>query len=205
MIRPNYSKVHSWLLDSYIRSIICSDFSKVIITGDILPDNRSVLLVANHFSWWDGFFGWYVNKKIFKKKFHVMMLEKELAQRKFFSRVGAFSINQKSRGVIESLDFCSDILSNPNNFLIMFPQGKLESSHLANIKFHKGISRIVKHAPQARIIFAACLVDYYAFRRPTLTISLMEYRGSSDLHELEQCYNHHYSQSILKQDNLHTP
>ena len=205
MIKPNHSALHSKLIDFYISFITRTDFRDVIFTGDLESDNRSVLLVANHFSWWDGFFGWHINKRVFKKRFHIMMLEKELSQRMFFSRVGAFSISQKSRGVIESLDYCSEVLSNPMNLLLMFPQGKLESLHSNHINFHKGVERIVKHSPQARVVFAACLTDYFAHRKPTLTISLKEYVGSPNLMDMEQSYNHHLSQSIVEQENIHTP
>lgn len=205
MIKPKHSKFHSWLLDAYIGFILKSDFNKVIVTGDIRPDDRSILLIPNHFSWWDGFFAWYLNKIIFKKNYHVMMLEQELSKRMFFSRIGAFSINLTSRSMVESLNFCAQVLSNSNNMLLMFPQGKLASLHQPELKFRRGVERILNQTPNTRIIFAACLVDYFAHRKPSLTIALKEYNGNYSIKEIEEAYNFHYKQSKINQDNLHTP
>lgn len=203
MIKPQHSELHSWLLNAYIGFILKSDFSKIIITGNLKPDNRSVLLIPNHFSWWDGFFAWYLNENLFKKKYHVMMLEQELAKRMFFSRIGAFSINLGSRSMVESLNFCSQVLSNPSNLLLMFPQGKLTSQYHSEVIFRKGVERILNQTPNTRVIFAACLTDYYASRRPSLTIALKEYNGGHGIDEIEEAYNIHYRDSILNQDNLY--
>jgi hypothetical protein len=205
MIKPNHSSFHSWLLDLYIGFILKSDFREVLITGDILPDDRSILLIPNHFSWWDGFFAWYLNKKVFRKQYHVLMLEHELAKRMFFTRVGAFSVNLNSRSIIQSLNYCSKVLENPSNLLLIFPQGKLGSQHLCELKFRKGIENILKQSSNTRVIFAACLTDYYGFRKPSLTIALKEYEGQRSLADIEMNYNMHLKQSILNQDNLFSP
>ena len=202
MIKPNHSNLHQWILNAYVNYIIATDFREVIITGDVKSDERSVLLVGNHFSWWDGFWGLYVNRKVFGKKFHVMMLERELSKRMFFTRTGAFSINQKSKGIIESINFCAEVLAMPGNLLLMFPQGRFESLHSASIKFHKGVARIASSSPKARIVFAACLTDYFAHRKPTLTIALQEYKGNPSLSDMEQAYNQHLTNAISQQENL---
>ncbi|PKP35171.1 MAG: glycerol acyltransferase [Bacteroidetes bacterium HGW-Bacteroidetes-15] len=202
MIEANFSSFHSWLLNLYIGFILKTDFKDVIITGDIEPDDRSILLIPNHFSWWDGFFAWHLNQILFKKRFHVMMLEHELAKRMFFTRVGAFSVSLNSKGVVESLNYCSQILNNPDNMLLMFPQGKLSSQHNWDLKFRKGVERILNQSPNTRVIFAACLTDYYGHRRPSLTISLKEYVGSPNLSDLQEAFNEHLKQSIVNQDNL---
>lgn len=203
MIKPSHSSFHCWLINIYIGFILKTDFCDVTITGNIKPDKRSILLIPNHFSWWDGFFAWHLNKKLFKKQYHVMMLEKELAKRRFFSKAGAFSINLNSRSIISSLNYCQQILSNPNNLLLMFPQGRLESQHHTNIKFRKGIERIAKQSPQTRIIFAACLTDYYSHRKPSLTIALKEYNGERNLSSMEKSYNEHLNESISQQDKIY--
>jgi hypothetical protein len=203
MIKANHSKLHYLLLNAYINFITKTDFRKVQITGQIQPDNRSILLITNHFSWWDGFFAWYVNERVFKKRYHVMMLEDELAKRMFFTRVGAFSVNLNSRSIIDSLNYCASILANPNNLLLMFPQGKLESMHKWEIKFQKGVERIVNMAPNTRIVFAACLTDYYSNRRPSLTIALREFKGRPNVKDMEMAFNNHLQQSIFEQDKLY--
>lgn len=199
MIRANHSKFHCWLLNLYIEYILRTDFYKVQIIGNVKPDERSILLISNHFSWWDGFFAWHTNRKIFGKKYHVMMLEKELASRMFFSRVGAFSVNHGKRSIIETLNYCVDLLHNPSNMVLMFPQGKLESHHVNKVKFHKGVEHIMDKVKSARVVFAVCLVDYFSNKRPTLTITLKEYDG---LINLEEAFNQHLGDCILQQTKL---
>ena len=199
MIRANHSQFHCWLLNLYIEYILRTDFHTVQIRGNVKPDERSILLIPNHFSWWDGFFAWHVNRKVFSKRYHVMMLEQELAQRLFFSRVGAFSVNLGKRSVIESLNYCIDILRNSNNMLLMFPQGKLESQHANQVRFQKGVEHIVAKAKSARVVFAVCLVDYFSYRKPTLTITLKEYDGLSSM---EEAFNQHLRDCIVQQAKL---
>jgi len=202
VIEANHSKFHSELLNLYISLILKTDFREIMITGDIKPDGRSVLLIPNHFSWWDGFFAWHLNRALFKKRYHVMMLEHELSKRMFFTRVGAFSVNLNSKSIIQSLSYCSQVLNNPDNLLLMFPQGKLSSQHSFDVQFRKGIERILTQTSNTRIIFAACLTDYYGYRKPSLTISLKEYDGLNSLDDIELAYNNHLRQSIINQDNL---
>ena len=199
MIKANHSIFHSWLINQYICYILNTDFHAVKIKGDIKPDDRSVLLIPNHFSWWDGFFGWHLNQNIFRKKFHVMMLEQELSQRMFFSRVGAFSVNLGSRSIIESLNCSINILESPSNLLLMFPQGKLESQHVNTVTFHKGVERIAGRVGNTRIVFAVCLTDYFSNRKPTLTISLKEYNGPRILECMQQDFNNHLQYCIVQQ------
>ena len=80
--------------------------------------NKAILLIPNHFSWWDGFFYYFINLKFFRKRFHVMMLEKELSKRPIFKYIGAFSVEQKSETVQETLSYTSDLLKNPNNIFV---------------------------------------------------------------------------------------
>ena len=204
MIKANHSACQKWLMNSYINYIIHNDFREIIYTNNSQPDNRSILLIANHFSWWDGFFAWHLNEKILKKNFHIMMLEQELKKRMFFSRVGAFSVNVNSRSVIESIDYTSNLLSNTNNLVTMFPQGKLGSHHYWEVKFRKGIERILQKANNTRVVFAVFLVDYYGNRKPTVTVTLKDYEGSSSLHEIENAYNSLLMNCIQNQDNLFT-
>ncbi|MDY0201681.1 MAG: lysophospholipid acyltransferase family protein [Tenuifilaceae bacterium] len=202
MIKPNHSKFHSCLIDIYIRTILKTDFREVIITGDLDTDSRPVLLISNHFSWWDGFFAWHLNKAVFKKKFHVLMLEEQLSQLSFFSRIGAFSVKKGSRSVIESLNFCSEVLSNPNNLLVLYPQGKIEPQHKTNVVFQRGIERILAQTNNVRIVFASCITNYFSYRKPTLTLSLAEYNGNHTLVDIEQAYNNHLSNSFVNQENI---
>ncbi len=59
-------------------------FKKIKLSGDFNDKGLPVIIVANHFSWWDGFIvGWLVRKKIHRKIF-IMMEEEPVAKTDVF-------------------------------------------------------------------------------------------------------------------------
>jgi hypothetical protein len=196
VILPNHSPFHSRLLDLYIRRILHRDFHEIRIVGELSDIKHPVLLIPNHISWWDGFFAWHLNRKLFHKRFHIMMLEKELATRMFFSRIGAFSINKSGRGVVDSLNFASKLLQDNQNIVVFFPQGKIESMFTSPINFEKGVERVLSNARDATIVFCCTLIDYTKNRRPTVSFFLKQYQGNNDLKAMESAYNQHLAESV---------
>lgn len=177
-------------------------FREIHITGDVCPDERPLLLLPNHTSWWDGFFALHLNQVLLRKRFHLMMLESQLSKHMFFSRAGAFSINQRSRDVINSLGYASELLSVGENVVVMFPQGQLGSQHQWQITFRRGVERVIPSGGRVQIILAAFLIDYYSHRLPTLTIALKEYNGDIVASSIERAFNEHLQASIMNQDRL---
>jgi hypothetical protein len=51
------------------------------------------------------------------------MPEEQLATRMFLNKAGAFSIKPGSRSAIESLNYASSLLYEPENLVVVFPQG----------------------------------------------------------------------------------
>lgn len=162
---------------------------------------KSVLLIANHFSWWDGFIGNYLSYKYYHKKFHVMMLKEQLARRMFLNKAGAFSIDQSSRSVVESLQYSAEILSLDKNLLMMFPQGKIESLYHSHFQFAKGVERILETCdPLPEIIFNINLVDYFSNPSPTLFIRTKNYQGELSAKEIEKAFNQFHAECISLQN-----
>lgn len=205
MIKPRHNDLYKRFFNLYFNFILKRNFREIRIEGDFVPDNRSILLVPNHFSWWDGFFAWKLNSLLLQKKFYLMMLESELAKHRFFTKLGAFSIAPTSKGMLESLRFATEVISQPNNLLVFYPQGKLYSQHHMALEFQKGIERIVEQTENFRLLMCANLVDYYANPKPSLTIYLQEYERLNDfsLTQFQLTYNLFLKQSVHKQDKLH--
>jgi len=221
MIVAKHNRLYTFFFDLLFAFLIQRHFRKVNIRMDGTIGKGPVLLIANHFSWWDGFIARWVNNKVFGKLFHVMMLEEELGKRPFLRRLGAFSIKKNSRKAIESLHYGANILSKPENLLLLFPQGKFQSSHHHPLQFEKGWLRILEKAPSdAQVVYMACLTDYYAYRKPALTVYL-KYAGqrgalfSADtpmamntnsrtvhlsLTEIETSYNDFFKECINRQN-----
>lgn len=173
MIKTKHNQLYALFFDTLFGVLFRKSFRKIYIKGNIAVADGPVLLIANHFSWWDGFIARRVNKKLFKKTFHVMMLEEELRKRPFLRKLGAFSIMKKSRSALQSLDYAANILKDPGNMLLLFPQGRFQSSHKYPVKFEKGWVRMLEYAPKnTRVVFMASLFDYFEHRQPTLSIYL---------------------------------
>jgi len=202
MIKPSHSKFYQWFFNHYFNFILKRHFREIKVISNIEIDDRSILLVPNHFSWWDGFIAWYLNKNHLNKKFHLLMLESELSKHKFFTKLGAFSISKTSRGLYDSLIFAANLVKEQGNVLVFYPQGKLFSQHHMTLEFAKGIERILQDKPNCRVIMAANLVDYYSYKKPSLSIYLNEYiyDGSFNLTQFQFAYNMFLKQSIHQQD-----
>lgn len=159
-------------------------------------------MIANHFSWWDGFIAKYLNNFLFQRRFHIMMLEEQLRQRMFLNKAGAYSIKKNSRDVVETLNYTMELLKYPQNLVVMYPQGKFKSLYHYPIDFEKGVSLLLeKLNGQVQVVFLAALVDYFSHPKPTLTLGLTEYelKEGIALNDIETAYNDHLEDMINQQ------
>ncbi|MCB9230146.1 MAG: 1-acyl-sn-glycerol-3-phosphate acyltransferase [Bacteroidia bacterium] len=168
MIRAQYHPFWHGLLNWYGRREIHRHFRQVDERGRIHPDpNRSMLVLGNHFSWWDGFFISDRNHRRWHKRFHVMMLEEELARRKFLTKGGCYSVKKGSRDLIHSLNYSAELLGNPENLVLIFPQGRIQSQQIGQIEFEPGLGRILeKAAGPFQLVFSVLLTDYLSEKKP---------------------------------------
>ncbi|HEX3006006.1 MAG TPA: lysophospholipid acyltransferase family protein [Bacteroidales bacterium] len=176
----------------YSRRIINRHFEQVVLKGEFLDQRKSVLLVSNHVSWWDGFWAMYLNLEIFKRKFHFMMLKNQLLKYWYFNYSGGYSIEPDSRSALESIDYTAGLLSNSGNLVLIFPQGKLESMHRQNFTFRKGIERILERTGKEtiQIVFLVNITEYLSKQKPTLYQYIEEYSGAgTSVSEIQEHYN----------------
>lgn len=206
MIKASHNKLYEVFFDNYIRLLLKIDFREVNIIRPGLEDQgKAVLLLGNHFSWWDGFFARYINNRVFRRRFHVMMLEDPLKKRMFLNKLGAFSIKKNSKTCLVSLDYAAELLEDKNNLVLLFPQGSIQSQHNRPLTFEKGWFRILeKQSGKVQMVFVACLTDYFSRRKPTLNIYLENYEpGESFSKEVFQdAYNVFFENCINQQKEL---
>lgn len=203
MIKASHKPFFVWFFRVYTSLNLRLHFSRVVIEGDTGPaEGRSILLIGNHFSWWDGFFALWLNERVWRLKFHVMMLEEQLSGRMFLNKTGAYSIRKGSRSVIDSLNYTSQLLSVPGNLVVMYPQGEIESQYINQVKFERGIERILRSVRGSySIFFYTALVDWYSAKKPALTIRIKKYKqdGPADHASIEAAFNEHLEASIALQ------
>ena len=194
--------IHS-IFKLFSRVMINSHFSQVAIIGHVdVTSNRSILLLSNHTAWWDGFWHLYLNMRVFKKKFHFMMLEEQLRKHWYFNYTGGFSVKKSARSVIQTIQYTAELLSHPNNLVLMFPQGKVESIHKHAITFEKGVEKILERTKRkdVQIVFLVNSIDYFINRKPILHHYIKEYSEESiNYLHIEEQYNAFFKESIQQQ------
>lgn len=185
----------------YVKRILKKDFEQIHMIGDDNASGYPLLVLANHTSWWDGFWAMHLNNQVLKKEFYVLMLEDELAKRKFFSKVGAYSIHPGKASIKDSLVFTQKLLQKTENMVLFFPEGTFSpaSQHLK--KFNKGLSFLYRDAVNFKTMFVVFLSDYFKYRRPILNIyfETYDFPAGSTASEIEQSYQEFYNQCVQKQ------
>jgi len=187
MIPARHTWFHLRFFRLYTRRRIRCNFSKVIVHGTV-PDvsGKPLLVIGNHFSWWDGFFILWLNRRYFYKKCHVMMLEDQLRKNMILNKTGAFSIQPGGRTALESLAYANSILREGcqtdgtvkyrQPLVLMYPQGKIQSMHNREVKFEKGIERIAAGLEnRIHVLLVAALTDYFSDQKPQLHFYMEEY------------------------------
>ncbi|MBC8053957.1 MAG: lysophospholipid acyltransferase family protein [Sphingobacteriaceae bacterium] len=201
MFRRSIVEFFTW----YIKTIIRKDFTSFNFNDIEIDNSRSVLLLANHFSWWDGFLMFQLNRLLIKKKFHVMVTEENYRNVSFLKYLGAFPVRKNTKDVIKSLEHAGELLNEPGNLVLIFPQGQLYSVHVTEIVFEKGLMRLINFSNKNfQYLFAASFVDYFEKRKPTITCYLKSWEGAefTSLQLIKSAYNKHYETSRQQQGRI---
>ncbi len=195
-IHPFFKRYAVWILKR--------QFKPIQIIGEFQDRNMPILLISNHISWWDGFWAMYINLKVLNRKYHFMMLEDQLRKYWFFNYTGGFSVNKKSKSIIETIRYTSELLDNKENMVLIFPQGEIQTMHSQNMVFEKGLDPILKNKEgKVQIVFLANLVDYFSSPKPGIYFYIQEYNDLVfDSETIQYQYNEFYRRSIENQKQL---
>ena len=206
MIYPKKNRFIHWFLHYYVKWAVGNHFREVLFNKVEVDKNRPVLLLANHFSFWDGLILYVVNVRLLKKNFHVMMGD-DTAKGIFFLKYGgAFTIHKNSRQVLEALDYAAELLNDPQNLVLLYPQGKLYPNFVNDIRFEKGAQRIINRAgANLQLLFAATFIQYFKYKKPTATVYLNmatgDYAGKNT-GKLKEAYQRHFNNAKLQQTEI---
>lgn len=205
MIEAKHSKWFDRFFHLYLSFSMKKHFRGVERVGEIKDSGLPLLIIANHISWWDGFWILRLNKALFNRRFHVMMLEEQLRRNMFLRKLGAFSIMKNSIGIRHSFAYALKILEDKNNLLLFFPQGKISSQFTPSINFEKGITSILSRLNNpVQVVMIAHLLDYSSHPEPLIRqyIHSLDYNPNSNKPDLEKDYNDFYSRCIKTQTEL---
>lgn len=202
MYGPRKNKLIYWFFSFYIARSIKKDFCAFQFNGVETNPDQAILLLANHSSWWDGFLLFRLNQLLFKRKFHIMVSEENYHKAAFLKYLGAFSVKKGSKDMLETLNYAGELLKDKNNLVVIFPQGKLYSSHVTQVDFERGLLRLVQSAGKKfQYVFAALLTDYFEHRKPGITVYLHNWQAEefTSLQLIKNAYNKHYERSRRQQ------
>jgi 1-acyl-sn-glycerol-3-phosphate acyltransferase len=202
MIYPKKNIIFKWSIHAYVYWLTIRNFKAINFNTIGVEKNKSILLIANHFSAWDTLVLFWINRKLLKKKFHVMMLESTALKEPFLKYAGGFSVNKTSRDMIHSIDFAAKLLDDPDNMVLIFPQGKIYSNMVSEVTFEKGIIQIIKKAASNfQLIFAVTFIENFDNFKPVANTYLKTNSDSSinTILDLQGAYQQHYTQSRQQQ------
>ncbi len=202
MINARHQPLYVAFFEMYSGWMMKRHFREIKIVNRTVVKNTPVMMIGNHFSWWDGFFTCYINRHIFHKRLHIMMLEDELRKRMFLNKAGAYGIRKKSRDAIRSLDYTATLMKDKQNMVVLYPQGEFESVYRYPVTFRKGIEVAARQLTEDyQLVFYAALIDYFSFRKPTLTLYLEDTHQSvaQSADKLEKAYNDFLKECYSKQ------
>jgi 1-acyl-sn-glycerol-3-phosphate acyltransferase len=206
MIKDKPIKILKWFFTG-VEKYVLRHFSKVsFLDVPELSQDKAAMVLMNHFSFNDGAILHQLCRKILHRQFKVMVVEDQLRDFILLKYAGCFSINKRSRSIVESLNYAAEQLNDPGNMLGIFPQGQVYSTHLNQVHFEKGLEKILDKAKKPiQLIFAVALLDYLDSFKPHARIYLKEYRGLKNIDDIEKAYNEFYLISKKRQRSLHNP
>ena len=206
MIYPKKKGAIYWMMYYYVKWQLGRYFHEILFNEIEVDNGKAILLIANHYSFWDTLILYYVNDQLMKREMFTMILEETAKKEPFLKYAGAFSIGNNSRDVLVSLDYATGLLNDPRNLVLIFPQGKLYSNFVDRINFEKGVLRIIKQAQgKFQLVFAAAFVQYFKHKTPTPTVYLEvinESFAGKTINDLQSAYQQYYDASKQLQTEI---
>ena len=161
-----------------VRYLLRSHFSGFTLLGPLpaLDLHRPWIFVANHISWWDGFFLWSLQRKLApQRRIYTVMLAREYVKMRWFRWIGAFPIEPGSSASLRYLFRFMEKLGHPSQkawILSIFPQGEIRPMATRPLHVHRGFMGLMKRAPEALVIPVALHIEPGTERCPKVWIKL---------------------------------
>ena len=161
----------------YTKRLLRSHFHGVHLRGaeqmQAIDRSLPLILFGNHSCWWDGLLDFYLCRTSFDLDPYLMMEEEQLRRYRFFTRLGAFSVNRASpRESYESVQYAISLFDKPNRALILYPQGVMTANDARPLRFSSGIGRIAAGLGKAQLVPLAHRYEFIREQRPEAFVSV---------------------------------
>jgi len=176
MIAANKNDILDSLLYVYFRHLARSSFYTIAARGlerlRQLPPDRPVILFCNHTNWWDGLIIYLLTRQMPHKAVYCMMEEKQLKHYRFFTWLGAFSVDLSSPlRSAAALRYAQRLLQKKETAIWIFPQGKLCPPG-EPVEVKPGTDYLAQNAPHALLVGVAMRYEFFRENRPNILIEI---------------------------------
>jgi 1-acyl-sn-glycerol-3-phosphate acyltransferase len=176
VIPANKNPMLDWALFQALKIMLRQSFHDIRIRGRehlaALSPQRPAIAFSNHTNWWDGLLVFYLTRELPAKNFYCMMEEKQLRHYRFFTWLGAFSVDLdnplRAAGAVR---YAMRLLAKPSTLLWIFPQGALVSPY-RRIEAQPGVHFLAARANGAQLLPAAFRYEFFRQNKPQVLIEV---------------------------------
>ncbi len=167
------SPVFNTLFWRYIRSLLRRQFHSLRVRISRSEGGRPTLYIANHNTWWDGFFVFALNELLLQQDLYLMMGEEQFRKFSFFRRLGVFSIDLQSRSdIAAAFRYSVQLLQrHPRIALWIFPSGDMQPAG-APAAYKDGFARIAAAAGDVDVIPVAMRTLFVDAQHPDVFLAV---------------------------------
>ncbi|MCL6601932.1 MAG: lysophospholipid acyltransferase family protein [Paenibacillus sp.] len=141
--------------------------------GELKPqstENRPLLYIMNHSSWWDGLLAYHAARTLTDSEHFFMMEEEQLLKYKFFRKIGAYSINRERTGDISaSLRYTARVLRQCGS-VWMYPEGEIQPLEHRPLILKPGAALVLRLCPEAAIVPVTLYHGLFRHSKPEATL-----------------------------------
>jgi len=176
VIAANKNDILDSLLFLYFRWLARRAFHSIAGRGlerlRSLPEDRPVILFCNHTNWWDGLMIYLLTRQMPHKAVYCMMEEKQLKHYRFFTWLGAFSVDLSSPlRSAASLRYAQRLLQKKETAVWIFPQGRICRQN-EPVETKPGTDYLAQSSPHALLVPVAMRYDFFREDRPNVLIEI---------------------------------
>jgi 1-acyl-sn-glycerol-3-phosphate acyltransferase len=176
MIPAQKNPTLDWLCYLYVRRLVRGSFHNAYIRGakrlQGLDPAHPAIVFSNHTNWWDALAVFLLTRTAPHKSFYCMMEEKQLKANRFFSWLGAFSVDPDSPlRAAASVRYAIRLLQQPETLMWIFPQGEMVPP-AEPIRTRQGANYLATQAHSAQMVPVAFRYEFFREEKPTMLIDV---------------------------------
>ncbi len=171
MHAPSWSPSMMAVFGAWLRFSFWVRFEEVCLSRKaVLPVGKTVVVVSNHMSWWDGFLIYLYRCRVSPNApIFSVMLEEQLEKHGWLRKIGCVGIqpgNLKTtrETFCEIAQACAD---QPGSWILFFPQGRIVPSWRRPLGSRRGIELLLNELDDAVILPIGLHIEPLTTSKPT--------------------------------------